>query len=263
MKSLSAALILEKNKIASPNPWLITLDIALNDPSNTIIYLVKNTENITFQTITYTAFPFELDAAKEDMNGEIPTLTLRVSNITRALQAYLESLDGFRDATVTIRIINSANLSENYADLETTLDVLSTTSDVYWVTFTLGAPNPLRYRFPQSRYIASHCNWKFKGRECYYSDVVWAASTVYTTKIVRVPTTSNGHVYKCTTAGTSGSTEPTWPVTSGATVNDGTVVWTENGSNVCKRTFDECRRLNNTERYGGYIGISTAGTRFA
>ena len=43
---------------------------------------------------------------------------------------------------------------------------------------------------------------------------------VYPTDPVATP-----YYYKCTTAGTSGSTEPTWP-TSAGTVNDGSVVWT-------------------------------------
>jgi hypothetical protein len=54
----------------------------------------------------------------------------------------------------------------------------------------------------------------------------WAASTAYALGDYVVPTTSNGFYYECTTAGTSGTTEPTWPTTAGATVTDGTVVWT-------------------------------------
>jgi fibronectin-binding autotransporter adhesin len=57
----------------------------------------------------------------------------------------------------------------------------------------------------------------------------WAASTAYALNALVVPTTSNGYYYKCTTAGTSGSAAPTWPVTSGSTVTDGTAVWTAYG----------------------------------
>ena len=38
-----------------------------------------------------------------------------------------------------------------------------------------------------------------------------------------------GHVQKVTTAGTSGPTEPNWTNTTGATITDGTVKWTDQG----------------------------------
>lgn len=57
----------------------------------------------------------------------------------------------------------------------------------------------------------------------------WATSTAYSSGDRVEPTTPNGYVYECTTAGTSdASTEPTWPTTGigSSTVNDGTVTWT-------------------------------------
>lgn len=42
-----------------------------------------------------------------------------------------------------------------------------------------------------------------------------------------IPATPNGHMYRCTTAGTTGGSEPSWTTTQGGTVNDGTAVWTE------------------------------------
>jgi hypothetical protein len=53
--------------------------------------------------------------------------------------------------------------------------------------------------------------------------VTWAASTAYGTDAVRI---GDGYHYECTTAGTSGTTEPTWPGTIDETVADGTAVWT-------------------------------------
>lgn len=69
-----------------------------------------------------------------------------------------------------------------------------------------------------------------------YAD--WAASTVYTVNSIRVPTVNNGHIYYATTAGTSGSVQPTWPTTSGGTVTDGSVVWTERGQYLWTATWD-------------------------
>ena len=54
----------------------------------------------------------------------------------------------------------------------------------------------------------------------------WAANTAYALDAVVVPTVPNGFTYICTTAGTSGTAEPAWPVTLDATVADGGAVWT-------------------------------------
>jgi hypothetical protein len=57
----------------------------------------------------------------------------------------------------------------------------------------------------------------------------WQASYAYSLGDIARPTTANTHLYQCTTAGTSGSTAPTWP-TAGGTVTDGTAVWTDLGT---------------------------------
>jgi hypothetical protein len=58
----------------------------------------------------------------------------------------------------------------------------------------------------------------------------WAASTAYALGALIVD--SNGNVEECTTAGTSKSgTHPTWNTTVGDTTTDGTVTWTNEGSN--------------------------------
>ena len=165
--NLPAVLILEKNKIATANPWLVTLDITLVQGEK--FYFVHNTEDIIFQSRNYTAFPFQIEIPKIGSKGELPVWTLRVSNVTRILQAYIEAQDGGVGAEIIVRFVNAGYLSENYADLETTLEVMSTKADVQWVTFTLGMPNPMHKRFPRYRYIADHCGWDFKGAECGYT----------------------------------------------------------------------------------------------
>lgn len=165
--SLPAVLVVEKNQIASVNPWLVMLEITL--PDLTKLYLVHNTEDITFSSQVYTAFPFQIEIPKISSKGEIPTWTLRASNVTRALQGYYEAQGGLIKSEVIIRFVNAGYLAENYTELETILEVLSSKADADWLTFMLGMPSPLRRRFPIFRYIAGHCSWDFKGIECAYS----------------------------------------------------------------------------------------------
>ena len=53
-----------------------------------------------------------------------------------------------------------------------------------------------------------------------------ATSTAYAVGAQVKQASSPTHIYQCTTAGTSGGSAPTWPTTIGATVTDGTAVWT-------------------------------------
>ena len=69
----------------------------------------------------------------------------------------------------------------------------------------------------------------------------WIASTGYILNDTVVPSTPNGHYYKCTTAGSSDVSEPTW-TTDGSTVSDGSVVWTDMG--VIEYTADTDYTIN-------------------
>jgi len=53
----------------------------------------------------------------------------------------------------------------------------------------------------------------------------WAATTAYTVGDSVLPLTPNGYMYRCTVAGTSDGSEPTWPTTIGGTVVDDGVTW--------------------------------------
>lgn len=57
------------------------------------------------------------------------------------------------------------------------------------------------------------------------SATAWASTTAYVVGDVVRKVASNGYVYRCVVAGTSGGTEPTWPTVIGQTVTDGTVTW--------------------------------------
>ena len=167
MKSLPPALIIEKNKMSTSSAWLVFLDITLTD--NTEFRFVSNNEDVTFGGNLYTHFPFEVDTVGQSGRGEIPNVRLKVSNVTRLLQPYLESLEGAIGSTVKVTVVNSKHLDEDYSELEMTFDVISCNSTSKWVTFTLGAPNPLRQRFPLEEFIANHCRFIFKSDECGYS----------------------------------------------------------------------------------------------
>jgi phage-related protein len=202
MIDLSPTLLVEKNKLASTSAWLILLDVVL--PNGTDFYLVRNTDDVMWSGKIYTAFPFDLEAINQTVKGEFPSINVSISNVTRVLEAYLDNIEGGMNSTITIHIVNSQWLSENTSYLDITGVVLNVSITDTKIDFQIGAPNPLRQRFPLNRYLASHCNWKFKSAECNYQ---------------------------------------------------GTIT-------TCNRSYSNCLQLNNTFRFGGYVGMNKAGVKF-
>jgi len=69
----------------------------------------------------------------------------------------------------------------------------------------------------------------------------WAASTAFSVGDIRRATTdqASGLFFQCTTAGTSASSEPSWPTDIGSTITDNTCVWTAIAS-----AYEELAKLN-------------------
>jgi hypothetical protein len=60
----------------------------------------------------------------------------------------------------------------------------------------------------------------------------WQDGHSYSLGNIVIPTTRNGHRYRCTTAGASHSSEPSWPTTDGGTVSDNAAAWEEYGGEL-------------------------------
>jgi prepilin-type N-terminal cleavage/methylation domain-containing protein len=71
----------------------------------------------------------------------------------------------------------------------------------------------------------------------------WAAARPYSAGTIVTPVAANGHTYRATNAGTSGSTEPSWPTGTGATVIEPgatpPITWQENGGAVYEQPDEQ------------------------
>jgi len=174
MLNLPNNILVAANSLVQDSPWLILLDIQVE--SEPVMRIVNNTDDVSFGGNTYTAFAFTINQPKQSSKGEIPSVQLQVANATRTLQTYLEEYNGGVGASVTIRIVNAGHLTEDYAELTTTMTVIAAKATAQWVTWTLSAVNPLNRKFPSCQYIATSCRFKFKGVHCGYAGAETACS---------------------------------------------------------------------------------------
>lgn len=196
MKLIPNALILEKNKLASAEPWLLLLRLTLTETPLAYLYLVRNTDNVVYDGQTYTAFPFEIGDFKQSNAGEIPSISLRVCNIMQSLQSEIEAYDGLVGRTVTFYLVHNAHLTDgtSYATLTWTFNITGCSVTWEWITFTLSAPNPLRRRFPLYRYMPNSCPWIFKSVECKYVGTGTCVKTLASCQAINNQINFGGHI---------------------------------------------------------------------
>jgi flagellar hook protein FlgE len=112
--------------------------------------------------------------------------------------------------------------------LQTNLDASSAVGDSYSnsidVYDSLGDPHVVTVDYTKSASNTWQYTMTFPGADVGLNPSTWNSDAAYAAGDT---VSANGYLYKCTTAGTSGTATPTFPTTSGGTVTDGTAVWTE------------------------------------
>jgi len=169
---LPGEIVRDSRKLVSQSAWLWLLAITISGVEETLRF-VNNTKNISYGGNTYTRSNFTLGPWRYTETGELPTRELKVTNIdiVNYLLPYVEDYEGAIGDTIVTTPVNSQHLDMDMSSKAMEYMILSATPTEQWITFILGAPNPLIQRVPQNRYFANYCCFvsHFKGAECAYS----------------------------------------------------------------------------------------------
>jgi hypothetical protein len=104
---------------------------------------------------TWSRFAFESGDDKETAAGEDHSVSVQVSNVSGAIQGFLESSDnGMLGDTVIYRLVHAASTTPAVTGQ---FEVVDAVADHKWVTFTLGAENWFMNRFPAHVYSRDRC----------------------------------------------------------------------------------------------------------
>lgn len=172
---LSSSAIKEKNKLTDGSEWLILIDITVPGLGENIRVTSDNADTV-WKNNTYLPFTFEIEEISDSSAGEVPRVDLKVSNVTRAIEAYLQEYDeytkvnGYTPIELTTSVVHSAHLDLAVPETEYVFHLKQPKTNAKWATFTLGANNPYNKRFPLNRLLKNRCRYKkFKNDRCGYS----------------------------------------------------------------------------------------------
>lgn len=156
----------EKAKRENTPIFLYTLEKydGIND-----LCLASFDEDVIYNGVTYLRFPITHEFVGENNQGSIDQVKVRLGNVSRLIQLYLEQFD-FRGKKVTIRMVWLDQLSDPDAFMDDIFYIDSYTADQNNVEFTLtGKFDVLGVDLPARRYSRNYCSWKFKSQECGYA----------------------------------------------------------------------------------------------
>ena len=169
MIPLSEATKKLKNQLYDSGVWLSLLTLISKDGS-VVINIVNNTEDVVFGSTTFTRFPCKLAEVKESNKGELPTVSLTLSNVDRAVQAYVEQDPDLGSGwSVHIDIVHTTALASGVAEVAYDFVSMGAVADEKSVVFSCGIKNPLRQQFPRVKMFSNACQNTFKKGACTYS----------------------------------------------------------------------------------------------
>lgn len=135
-KTLGAAFVLAKNRLDQPTDrWIELWQIELV-AGGTTLYLTNYTRPVRYGVNDYIQYPIRHEGIKEDAQGGIQRLTVRVSNVTREPEYYMQHHDGLRGKKVTLVLLNEA--APTLGDIQNVFLIESASADDQEAVFVLG-----------------------------------------------------------------------------------------------------------------------------
>ena len=174
MEALTDVTKADKNKLNNSETVLLPLlDITIPNVSE-VIRLAGNNENITWNGISYVAFPFSIDEITESSSGEVSEFGINVSNVNNVIGQYIRQYDayvknyGFEPITVDITIVNSNNLDSSDYEIRHSTTLIKPSLNNQSVQFKLGGVNAYN-KTVHNTMLRNSCRFKFKSIQCGYT----------------------------------------------------------------------------------------------
>ena len=150
-RSLSTAFKTAIYKQQTGETFLLLLEID-HDDLDTPLRFVNNTEDVTSNSDTYTAFPFELNLPS-DREDQLPTVTLAIDNIDRTIIDTVRDISSPPTASVSVIMASDPDTVEA-GPYDFTIKNVNYTAEV--VTCELAFEDILNEAFPGDSFTPNY-----------------------------------------------------------------------------------------------------------
>jgi len=160
----------QKNKAVTKPIFLY--EIQYDSVGNQWLRYTNWTTDVVFDGQTYTKYAITHDNISESLDGSAVKVKLKIGNVNRTIQYYLENWNGLRDAKVNILQVFFDELSTPSAVDLLTFFIADSAVDARDATFVLSSKfDVFDITLPRRKFYRSYCSHKFKDAGCAYSGV--------------------------------------------------------------------------------------------
>jgi lambda family phage minor tail protein L len=167
MRIINSTFTQEKNKAVNSPLFLYTIYNynGLDDDLN----FARWDTDIVYGGVTYTKFPITHEKISENTSGEVDTVQIRISNVNRLIQSFLEDYS-WSGKKIIIKQVWADHLDDAEAYIMHEYYIDSYSTNEMEAVFTLTSKfDVLDIVLPGGTYNRNYCRWKFKSSECGYS----------------------------------------------------------------------------------------------
>jgi lambda family phage minor tail protein L len=165
-----------KNALATGSRlvWLYEIEVPTGSPPTRYRFCAQ-IEEVTFRGNIYSPFPITHERMKEGADGDLPTLALTVSNVSREIGGTLESYNGLIGQRVKIMLVLMTENQETSpqdplnAILEWDFKITSMAATAEAASAQLGDISLYNVFMPSSRIAKRYCRFQYKDAACGYA----------------------------------------------------------------------------------------------
>ena len=160
---------LEKNLLATGERfvWLYEVEVPTSTPTR--YRFVRDNEAVTFRGNVYSPFPITHNETKADDRGNLPTVELTVSNVSRELMSNLNTYGGLVGQPVRLILTHALAIVTGEDIWQHDYKIIKTTANETAVTATLGDLNLYDAKIPAQRMMRFYCRHQYMDAFCGYA----------------------------------------------------------------------------------------------
>lgn len=174
-RALDSVLQAHQQQLRDEDPWIWLYEFEIPTDPPTRYRLTNYTESVSFGTnpntteaIVYSPFPIDHGEIDFSRRGDLPSITVRVANVTREVSETIEENNGLLGQPAVVRLINAANLTDTAAQVRFDARIVRVRMSPEVAALELATVNLRDVRIPRRRYLSSHCPFQFGDDECNY-----------------------------------------------------------------------------------------------